>query len=53
MTTQIELLLATQDIVRRLGTAAISISHDLPAVAQVVGRVKVPLQGEEVEEAPT
>jgi peptide/nickel transport system ATP-binding protein len=53
VTTQIEVLEAIRDIVRRFDTAAIYITHDLAVVAQMADRIKVLLKGEEVEEAPT
>ena len=53
VTTQIEVLSAIRDIVRKHGTAALYITHDLAVVAQMADRVKVLLKGEEVEEAPT
>ncbi len=51
VTTQIEVLAAIRDIVRQFGTAAIYITHDLAVVAQMADRIKVLLQGKEVEEA--
>lgn len=53
VTTQIEVLAAIRDVVRKHRTAAIYITHDLAVVAQMADRVKVLLKGEEVEEAPT
>lgn len=53
VTTQIEVLSAIRDIVRRFDTAAIYITHDLAVVAQMADKIKVLLKGEEVEEAPT
>ncbi|GMG80838.1 ABC transporter ATP-binding protein [Paralimibaculum aggregatum] len=53
VTTQIEVLSAIRDIVRRFDTAAIYITHDLAVVAQMADRIKVLLKGREVEEAPT
>lgn len=53
VTTQIEVLAAIRDVVRKHGAAAIYITHDLAVVAQMADRVKVLLKGEEVEEAPT
>lgn len=53
VTTQIEVLSAIRDIVRRFGTAAIYITHDLAVVAQMADRIKVLYRGEEVEEAET
>lgn len=53
VTTQIEVLAAIRDMVRHYGTAAIYITHDLAAVAQMADRIKVLLRGNEVEEANT
>ena len=53
VTTQIEVLAAIRDIVRRFGIAAIYITHDLAVVAQMADRIKVLYRGEEVEEADT
>ncbi|MCA1299360.1 ABC transporter ATP-binding protein [Stappia indica] len=53
VTTQIEVLAAIRDIVEQFDTAAIYITHDLAVVAQMADRIKVLLQGEEVEEADT
>lgn len=53
VTTQIEVLAAIRDVVRKHRAAAIYITHDLAVVAQMADRVKVLLKGEEVEEAPT
>ncbi|MEY8800328.1 ABC transporter ATP-binding protein [Leisingera sp. XS_AS12] len=53
VTTQIEVLAAIRNIVQEHHTAAIYITHDLAVVAQMADRVKVLLQGEEVEEADT
>ena len=53
VTTQIEVLAAIRDIVDQFGTAAIYITHDLAVVAQMADRIKVLLNGDEVEEAPT
>ncbi|KGJ11989.1 ABC transporter ATP-binding protein [Paracoccus versutus] len=53
VTTQIEVLAAIREVVRRHDAAAIYITHDLAVVAQMADRIKVLLKGEEVEEAPT
>lgn len=53
VTTQIEVLTAIREVVRKFNTAAIYITHDLAVVAQMADRIKVLLQGQEVEEAPT
>ncbi|MFQ1700367.1 ABC transporter ATP-binding protein [Loktanella agnita] len=53
VTTQIEVLAAIRNIVEQFGTAAIYITHDLAVVAQMADRIKVLLQGEEVETADT
>ena len=53
VTTQVEVLSAIRDIVAQFGTSAIYITHDLAVVAQMADRIKVLLQGEEVEEAAT
>ncbi|MBV6272568.1 ABC transporter ATP-binding protein [Alcaligenaceae bacterium CGII-47] len=53
VTTQIEVLRAIRDVIRRFGTAAIYITHDLAVVAQMADRIKVLRYGAEVEDAPT
>ena len=53
VTTQVEVLAAMRDIVERLNTAAIYITHDLAVVAQMAHRIMVLRQGLLVEEAPT
>ncbi|NML32316.1 ABC transporter ATP-binding protein [Paraburkholderia sp. G-4-1-8] len=53
VTTQVEVLAAIRDAVKRLGIAAIYISHDLAVVAQIADRVVVLKHGREVEAAPT
>ena len=53
VTTQIEVLAAIREVVRRHNAAAIYITHDLAVVAQMADRIKVLLKGREVEEAPT
>jgi len=53
VTTQIEVLAAIRDVVAKLNTAAIYITHDLAVVAQMADRIKVLRRGHEVEEADT
>ena len=53
VTTQIEVLSAIRDIVDQFDTAAIYITHDLAVVAQMADRIKVLLQGDQIEEAAT
>ncbi len=53
VTTQIEVLAAIRDIVEQFDTAAIYITHDLAVVAQMADRIKVLLNGDEVEENDT
>lgn len=53
VTTQVEVLAAMRDIVERLDTAAIYITHDLAVVAQMAHRIMVLRHGRLVEEAPT
>lgn len=53
VTTQIGVLAAIRDIVRRFNTAGLYITHDLAVVAQMADRIKILLRGEEVEEADT
>jgi peptide/nickel transport system ATP-binding protein len=53
VTTQIEVLAAIRDVVTKLNTAAIYITHDLAVVAQMADRIKVLRRGHEVEEADT
>jgi len=53
VTSQVEVLAAMRDIVRRFDTAAIYITHDLAVVSQMADRIKVMKDGREVEEAPT
>ena len=48
-----EVLAAIRDIVEQFGTAAIYITHDLAVVAQMADRIKVLLNGDEVEENDT
>ncbi|BBP77653.1 ABC transporter ATP-binding protein [Pseudomonas sp. Ost2] len=53
VTTQIEVLAAIRDAVKRLGMAAIYITHDLAVVSQMADRIMVLRHGKRVEEAPT
>ena len=53
VTTQIEVLEVIRALVRDQKMAAIYITHDLALVAQMADRIKILLQGEEVEEAET
>lgn len=53
VTTQIEVLAAIRDVVRKYNAAAIYITHDLAVVAQMADRIKVLLKGQEVEDAAT
>jgi len=53
VTTQIEVLAAIRDAVRRFNVAAIYISHDLAVVAQMADRIMVLRHGKLVEEAGT
>lgn len=53
VTTQVEVLAAMRDIVRRFDTAAIYITHDLAVVSQIADTIKVMKDGREVEEAST
>jgi peptide/nickel transport system ATP-binding protein len=53
VTTQIEVLVAIKDAVRRTNTAALYISHDLAVVAQLADRIVVLKHGRIVEEGPT
>ncbi|MNE03309.1 Glutathione import ATP-binding protein GsiA [compost metagenome] len=53
VTTQIEVLAAIRDAVKRYGSAAIYISHDLAVVAQMADRIMVLRHGKLVEEADT
>ena len=50
VTTQIEVLAAIKDVVRRYETAAIYITHDLAVVAQMADRIMVLRYGHLVEE---
>ena len=53
VTTQVEVLAAIRDIIKKFNTAAIYISHDLAVVAQMADKVKVIRYGKEVEESET
>lgn len=53
VTTQVEVLAAIREAVRKHGTAAIYITHDLAVVSQMADRIMVLRHGETVEEAPT
>lgn len=53
VTTQVEVIAAIRDVVRKSGTAALYISHDLAIVSQMADRIMVLKNGTLVEEAPT
>ena len=53
VTTQIEVLAAIRDAVKRFGMAAIYITHDLAVVSQMADRIMVLRHGKRVEEAAT
>jgi len=53
VTTQIEVLGAIRTAIRTQGAAALYITHDLAVVAQIADRIKVLLNGAEVEEGPS
>lgn len=53
VTTQVEVIAAIRDVVRKSGTAALYISHDLAIVAQMADRIMVLKNGALMEEAPT
>ncbi|MEA5673626.1 ABC transporter ATP-binding protein [Pseudomonas sp. MH2] len=53
VTTQIEVIAAIRDAVKRFGSAALYISHDLALVAQIADRIMVLRHGSLVEEAAT
>jgi len=53
VTTQVEVLAAIRDIIKKFNTAAIYITHDLAVVAQMADKIKVIRYGKEVEEATT
>lgn len=50
VTTQVEVLISVRDAVRRLGLAALYISHDLAVVAQIADRIMVLRNGALVEQ---
>ncbi|AGT11171.1 ABC transporter ATP-binding protein [Paracoccus aminophilus] len=49
VTTQIEVLALLREVIRRYGTAALYITHDLAVIAQVADRLMVLRHGREVE----
>ncbi len=53
VTTQIEVLAAIKEIVKKYNTAAIYVTHDLAVVAQMADRIMVLRHGELVEENDT
>jgi|TARA_B110000116_G_scaffold271009_1_gene290558 peptide/nickel transport system ATP-binding protein len=53
VTTQVEVLAAIREIIKKFNTAAIYITHDLAVVAQMADKIKVIRDGKEVEEATT
>lgn len=53
VTTQIEVLALLRDTMRRYGTSALYITHDLAVVAQIADRLMVLRHGKEVESGPT
>ncbi|MGR3197748.1 MAG: ABC transporter ATP-binding protein, partial [Paracoccus sp. (in: a-proteobacteria)] len=53
VTTQIEVLALLRDLIRREGTAALYITHDLAVIAQIANRLIVLQNGKEVETGPT
>ncbi len=53
VTTQIEVLALLRDVIRRYGTAALYITHDLAVIAQVADRLMVLRHGREVESGRT
>ncbi len=53
VTTQIEVLKAFKDIIRRENTAAIYVTHDLAVVAQVADHIVVLYDGEMMEQGST
>ena len=52
VTTQIEVLTAFKEIIRRQNTAAIYVTHDLAVVSQMADRIVVLLNGEVKEQGP-
>ena len=53
VTTQIEVLALLRDVIRRYGTSALYITHDLAVIAQVADRLMVLRHGREVESGRT
>lgn len=53
VTTQLEVLIAIKDAVRKANTAALYISHDLAVVAQLADQIVVLRDGRVVEAGPT
>ena len=53
VTTQIEVMAAIKDIVKKFNTAAIYVTHDLAVVAQMADRIMVMRHGDLVEEGDT
>lgn len=53
VTTQIEVLRLLRDTIRKYGTSALYITHDLAVIAQVADRLVVLRHGQEVESGPT
>jgi peptide/nickel transport system ATP-binding protein len=53
VTTQIEVLALLRDTMRRYGTSALYITHDLAVVAQIADRLMVLRHGKEVETGTT
>ncbi|MBY5973878.1 ABC transporter ATP-binding protein [Ferrimonas balearica] len=53
VTTQIEVLRLLRDTIRKYGTSALYITHDLAVIAQVADRLVVLRHGQEVETGPT
>ncbi len=53
VTTQVEVLKAIKDVIRKKGTGAIYVSHDLSVVAQVADRIIVLYDGKVVENSRT
>lgn len=53
VTTQIEVLALLRAVIRRYGTAALYITHDLAVIAQIADRLMVLRHGREVETGPT
>ena len=53
VTTQVEVLALLRDTIRRYGTSALYITHDLAVVAQLADRLMVLRHGREVESGPT